>query len=96
MITLTTFVSDEMKNEFITQASYDKAVEYFSDFWESSPKTGNFGVDAAEGDDGLVYRDIKFNVSAKYIIDGERWFSGGGFRINLDHVLALIKTGIKG
>lgn len=88
------FISSEEYEFSGSQEEFEELCSRFDDLWDDFPDDLLFSVEAAHdsADDRIVFRDVQFRVASRYKIDGDRYFSGGGFAVNIDDTLRLIKS----
>lgn len=87
--------ADETLRDRIIQGILDApvnsaAVAYFHEQARELFLTGNpvkdnvpFAATDLTDEDGTVYETIEFAIESVYTVDGQRWATGGGFRVNL-------------
>lgn len=87
------FISDEQKDFSITRKEYEEFVDHIYRLWENFPHDFSLTLEAARDrdDDHVVFRDVKFRVTSRYRVDGDRWFAGDSFAVNVDELLQLIE-----
>lgn len=97
VIRLKPFISDEQKDVSLTQREFDDFFAYLSDLWEDFPVDFSFTVESAydQDNDSVVFRDVKFRVTSRYKLNGDRWLSGDGFAVNIDEVIKLIESAVE-
>lgn len=86
---------DDDDDEFVTREAYEAAVDYLTDAWDNPPTHLFLTLNAADTSDGRTIRDLRFLVEARYMSEGDRFFSGGGFEVSIDKMLKLVEGMVK-
>lgn len=97
MIRLIGLISRKHEDETISVADFERMRDFYDRAW-SNPVGLSLDIDyAIHEETGEVYREVKFEVEARYRRGPaqDRHFVGGGFEFNLDNWLRKIEGRVR-